>query len=141
MTDGFDLLSEDHREVERLFGEFESTGDDVIARRICTELTAHSAAEERALYPRVREALDDGQQRADQLEDEHAVIANLIARVYETPAENLRPIMGEIKTNVEHHAQEEDQELFPAMRDAGVDADAMGAEVEAAKHEALRRAS
>jgi hemerythrin superfamily protein len=133
MADGFEVLTQDHRNVAQLFAEFESTGDDVIARRICDALVEHTYAEERALYPRLRAELSNGPELAEQAEEEHAAIEHLIARVLETPPPDLRPIMRAMREDVEAHVQEEEQQLFPAMREAGTDAEQLGAELEEAE--------
>ena len=53
--DGITLLRDDHREVEKLFKQFEeATGDgkkEKLAHQICLELTVHTDIEEEIFYP------------------------------------------------------------------------------------------
>src|SRR5207247_917900 len=60
MADVVDLIEQDHRAAERLFGQFEASNDAAIADQICEELTKHTRAEERAVYPVLRDRLSDG---------------------------------------------------------------------------------
>src|SRR4051812_13454452 len=103
MVDVFESLSRDHRSVEALFGAYEENGEDATAHRICEELTIHAEAEEEVLYPEVRRLVDGGDDRANTAEAEHAAVRALIARVYESPPSDLRPLMDAIRTAVEGH--------------------------------------
>ena len=68
MIDGFQLLIQDHREVERLFDDFETTGDPMIVREICFTLVLHTEAEEAVLYPALRSLVTDGAELASRAE-------------------------------------------------------------------------
>ena len=136
MIDGFELLEREHREVEQRFDRYAAAPDDAIAHEICERLTLHSDIEERALYPALRRYVDGGDDLADRAEQEHAAVKLLIARVYGAPPDDLQPLMQEIRENVERHVQEEEQELFPEMRDSRVDPNELGDRLEAAKRDA-----
>jgi len=141
MTDLFDALSRDHRDVEQLFARYAETGDDVVAHRICDALTLHTEVEEAVLYPELRRIVDDGDDMANDAEAEHAAIRLLIARVYESPPIDLRPVIDEIRKGVEHHVMIEEGELFPQLREAGADAEALGRKLETVRGEASSRSS
>jgi hemerythrin superfamily protein len=141
MADGFEALKQDHREVERLFEQYRQSGDDAVAREICSELSIHTEVEEQVLYPALRERVPDGTAMADRADDEHALVRAHIARVYEAPPPDLRPIVADIERDVKAHVEYEEHELFPAMRAAGVDAEELHRSVEAAKGEAPSRSS
>jgi hemerythrin superfamily protein len=141
MADGFETLQQDHREVERLFEQYHQSPDDAVAREICSELALHTEVEEQVLYPALRERVSDGAAMADRAYDEHALVSAHIARVYEAPPPDLRPIMGEIERDVKAHVEYEERELFPAMRAAGIDPAELHRSVEAAKGEAPSRSS
>src|SRR5438477_436390 len=89
VDDGFQLLEEDHREVERLFSRYADSRDDVVAHDICSMLAEHSEIEDAALYPALRRLVDGGDDLADVAEQEHTAIASLIARVYDAPPGDL----------------------------------------------------
>ena len=58
--DAIALLKADHRDVERMFGEFESTRSadrkSDLAARICSALRVHTTIEEEIFYPAFLEA-------------------------------------------------------------------------------------
>lgn len=59
--DAIAVLKADHRDVEKLFKEFERTGDTAyktrrkLVDRMITALSQHAAIEEEVLYPAARE--------------------------------------------------------------------------------------
>ncbi|HEY8004093.1 MAG TPA: hemerythrin domain-containing protein, partial [Phenylobacterium sp.] len=61
--DAITLLKEDHRAVEKLFGQFEKAKDTdrkkALADKICLELRIHMQIEEEIFYPASREFLKD----------------------------------------------------------------------------------
>jgi hemerythrin superfamily protein len=141
MTDLFESLSSEHRAVEDLFAAFEKDHDDATAREICDALTLHTEVEEQVLYPELRRIVDDGDDLANLAEDEHGAVRALIARVYEAPPIDLAPLIDEMRQLVERHVQSEETGLFPRLREAGADPEALGARAEAARGEATSRSS
>ena len=129
MADGFEMLAEDHRAVERLFETYVHDNEDSVAREICEELTLHTRVEEAVLYPALRTYVDGGDDLADIAEQEHAAVKSLIARIYESPPDDLLGVVSELRHEVEQHIAREETELFPEMREAGVDAGLLGAEI------------
>src|SRR3954452_13164962 len=73
------LIEQDHREVEELFSQFEQSGDKNIAMKICQELDAHAAAEEKAFYPVVRAEVEAW--LVKEAEREHGDARQLIGRI------------------------------------------------------------
>jgi hypothetical protein len=133
MTDGFEILSHDHREVERLFETYLHDNEDSIAHEICERLGVHARVEEEALYPVLRRYVDGGDDLADMAEQEHTVAKGIIARIYDSPPGSLFDLVADLRSEVEHHVESEESELFPQMRDAGIDAGMLGAEIEGAR--------
>ena len=144
-TDALDLLTEDHRKVEEMFEEYESTKDESDDEEkeervatICLELTVHATVEEEVFYPAAREALDaEDSDLLDEAEVEHASVRDLIEQLSEmAPSEPLYDakvkVLGEY---VRHHVQEEEGELFPALRDTELDLEALGNEIATRKEE------
>src|SRR4051812_23268440 len=141
MTDIFEMLSNDHREVEQLFDRYRQTHDDVVAHEICDALTMHAEVEEQVLYPELRRIVDDGDDLANDAEAEHATMKLIIARVFESPPPDLRPVIDELRETVEHHVSNEERNLFPRLMDAGADGDALGQKLEAVRGESPSRSS
>ena len=141
LADGFEILSEDHREVERLFDTYRHDPEDWIAYDICGRLGVHTRIEEAALYPALRRYVDGGDDLADVAEQEHAAAKSIIARIYDSPPGQLFDLVTELRSEVEHHVESEESDLFPEIRESGVDAGVLGAEIAGARRiaEAERR--
>jgi hemerythrin superfamily protein len=122
-TDLIDVLSAEHREVERLFAELEARfgssagGVEDTAREVVTRLVQHSVAEEVHLYPLVRKVLDDGDAIAEREIFEHDEAERTMKSL-----ETLSAKSGDfwityrILTNlIGQHVGEEEQYLFPRL--------------------------
>ena len=129
---GFELLTAQHREVEELFSRYAAEPDDATARQVREALTRHTELEEQALYPELRRLVDDGDDIADGAEAEHALAKTIIARMYDSPPDDLRPLMQELERVVTTHVRDEEERVFPAMIEAGVDADKLASKLESA---------
>ncbi len=144
--DAIDLLQADHDEVKQLFEDYESLIDDdapdadreALAREICDALTVHTTMEEELLYPAAREALDSSR-LVDAAAIEHASAKSLIAEIESMSASDALfdarvTVLGEY---VKHHIDEEEEELLPQLADAGVDLEALGAQLAQRRQELL----
>jgi hemerythrin superfamily protein len=141
--DAIALLKEDHRAVEKLFGDFEAAKGDgrkqTLARRICLELTVHTMIEEEIFYPAC-----DGKIDEDLLKEayvEHDAAKLLIAEIEAGEGKGddffdaKVQVLGE---EITHHVREEEKELFPQVRKAGIDLDALGERLAVRKAELVR---
>ena len=144
----FDVLEEDHREVEEWFDEYdELKGSDEdrkadLAEKICLALKVHAQMEEEIFYPRAREATKDND-LIDEAIVEHATVKNLIAEIEEMDVgEELFDakvrVLGEM---VKRHIREEEEELFPELQSAKMDLDAVGKELAERKEELMSEMS
>lgn len=117
------MLKDQHREVEDLFEEFEEAAENEdsekareLAGVICEQLTLHATIEEEIFYPAVL-----NEETADQLEEaavEHISAKRLIADVAEaTSDKKLKALMSVLKEQVEHHVEEEEEELLPKAQE------------------------
>jgi hemerythrin-like domain-containing protein len=117
MPDVTQLIEQEHRQVEALFQDFKQNGDSALASKICDELDAHAAAEEETFYPVVRDNLPSGPKLASEAEDEHGEARQLIGRIRRTSdAEHLRELVIDLEQVVQHHVEEEEQEMLPQAR-------------------------
>src|SRR5436305_5975324 len=120
--DGFSWLEEDHREIEAQFQTYLRDGEESVLRELCEHLTRHSQIEEVALYPALRRHVDGGDDLADQAQQEHALIATMVAELYDSATpERISDLVAELHRSVEAHVTEEQGTIFPAMRSCGVD--------------------
>ena len=140
----FDVLEQDHREVEEWFDEYDELKDSdedrkaELAEKICLALKIHAQIEEEIFYPRAREATKDDD-LIDEAIVEHATVKNLIAEIEEMDVgEELFDakvrVLGEM---VKRHIREEEEELFPELQSAKVDLDAVGKELAERKEELM----
>lgn len=124
-VDVITLLTTDHREVDGLLNDLlagKVTGDDR-AQAISTivrELSMHAAAEEMVLYPELRDLLPDGDQLADEALSEHQnikeVLNDLDGKSPDDPG--VMEAIASVATEVRHHVEEEEGELFVKLRDS-----------------------
>ena len=111
-----DLLKRQHREDNGLFKEVEKTASAGEQRRLLNRISealkAHTEIEEEVFYPAVR---DIGTDKAEEmvlesLEEHHVVDLVLAEQDERFPAKML--VLGEL---LEHHAEEEEEEMFPMV--------------------------
>jgi hemerythrin superfamily protein len=143
--DAIALLIADHREASDMFEEYENLSDRAkvskkkLADKVCKALVIHTMIEEEIFYPAVRAAVKD-KEIQDQLDEsvvEHAAAKDLIRQVQEMdPDEDLYDakvkVLGE---QVEHHVKEEEEEMFPKVRESDLDLIALGQEMALRKQE------
>jgi hemerythrin superfamily protein len=124
-VDALDLLIADHNRVRGLFHQFEqaSDADDrarmlTLTEKMRTELEVHTAIEEELFYPAVRGLSDEiGDTVAEGVEEHHEVKVLLGELLTLTPDDTAWKAKWTVITeNVEHHAGEEESELFPKVR-------------------------
>ncbi|QGZ63198.1 hemerythrin domain-containing protein [Paraburkholderia acidisoli] len=134
-VDAIQLLTDDHRAVQKLFDAFEQTSKHdleataALVRRACEELTVHTMIEEELLYPAAKEALDDDD--APDVEEayvEHFLVKVLIDKFARLKAgepgfEATFKVMSEM---VRHHIEEEETDLFPKLRKSHADLGELG---------------
>jgi hemerythrin superfamily protein len=130
--DGFAMLEQDHRAVERLFDEYEQSEDDATAGQIRAGLRKHADVEEQVLYPMLREFGDKTSQLSDNTEEAHDTIEQTIGRVEIAAPDAVPELMRTLREQVETHVREEETDVFPTMRDLGVDPDRLGDALEVA---------
>jgi len=129
-----ELLQQDHRRVEALFSQYESTQDDATVDQICQELETHTTVEEEIVYPRLAEIDANLEEHA---EEEHAQAKDLITQLRDSPADPAA-LVEQLKTAVQHHVQEEETKAFPAMRQRlGGELESLGAAVEQRKQQLM----
>ena len=139
-----ELLMADHRKVEDLFEQFEQEKESdegtrrEIAQKICAELTIHAQVEEELLYPWLKENLgDDDMEMVEEAYVEHATAKDLIAQI-EGASDIDEQFNAKVKVlgeYIKHHVQEEENEIFPEVRDQQEELDELGQEIAARKGE------
>jgi len=124
-TDAIVLLKQDHKEIRKLFREFEEAGERALKRkgklvdRILEALTVHTYIENECMYPEVRKLLPDVADDVLESYEEHHVADVLCMELATMSPEDER---FDAKTtvlieSVTHHMDEEEQDWFPKVRD------------------------
>jgi hemerythrin superfamily protein len=142
--DAIAVLESDHRAVEKLFDAFERTAEDdldakgTLVRRACEELTIHAMIEEELLYPAAKKALPhDDSKDVDEAYVEHFLVKTLIEKfmTLKPGADGFDATFKVLTENVKHHVEEEEAELFPALRKSGLDLASLGDRIAKRKDE------
>jgi hemerythrin superfamily protein len=111
------LLKKDHRSVERLFERYRTAtrGKKTIVDRITRELSAHMAAEERELYPILRQAIEDGASLMRDAEKEHSEARGLLAELpgLDEGSFEMDSKVATLRGAIAHHVKDEEGEIFP----------------------------
>lgn len=144
--DALALLTADHNRVRGLFTRFREAHEsedtaamNTLAELIFTELEVHTTIEEQIFYPTIHELSDDIAETVDEGVEEHHVAKVLMdeLRGIGVATDEWTAKMTVLIENVEHHAEEEESELFPEVRsttDAAV-REELGGRLEAKKAE------
>ena len=145
--DAFNLLKADHRKVEKLFSQLESASGQAKMRvfeQIKTELDLHTHIEESIFYP----ALEKPKQTHDltlEAYEEHDVVKKLLREMSKAKSANeeWEAQAKVLQENVEHHVEEEENELFPKAEAALSEEqiEALGEQMETEKERKQRGAT
>lgn len=125
--DAITLLKDDHKMVRKLLDELEKSTVRAAKRRttllakIATNLKAHTAIEEEIFYPAFKEAgrkSDDDKMYFEALEEHRAAGELVLPDLLKTdPAsEKFSGRAKVLKELVEHHADEEEKDMFPRAK-------------------------
>lgn len=123
-SDAIVWLKVDHKEIRRLFREFQAAGDkatkkkEKVVDQIIKLLTVHTYVENEVMYPEVRALLPDLEDEVLESYEGHHVADALCMELSGMVADEER---FDAKTtvlieNVTHHIEEEEQEWFPKVR-------------------------
>jgi hemerythrin-like domain-containing protein len=124
-TDAIVLLKEDHKEMRKLFREFENAGENAektkerLVEKILEALTVHTYIENEVMYPEVRKLMPEVEDDILESYEEHHVADVLVMELANMSPTDER---FDAKTtvlieNVEHHIDEEEEEWFPKVRE------------------------
>lgn len=145
--DAVQLLSAEHKEVKALFKAYDKlvkgNGADedkqTLVDEICAKLTVHASTEEEIFYPAARDVLGKSEGLIDEAEVEHATGKELIAQLQAaSPRDDLYDAKVKVLSEyIDHHVKEEEDEIFPKAKKAGLDMTVLGAQISARKQELM----
>lgn len=145
-----ELLTADHKKVQRLFDEFEDIREEEdmdeekadLVEMICMELTVHAQLEEEIFYPAVRDAIDE-MELMDEADVEHDTAKYLISQLDSMAPGDMHYdakvcVLGEI---VNHHIKQEQEQIFPQAKKSDLDLDALAQAMQQRKDELIEEIS
>ena len=116
------LLEADHRQVEELFRQIdEAEGGDRLPyiQELQTALKAHMELEEQVLYPAMGTVT--GPEPVEEANKEHELARKSLADMLDLAPDDpgFGAAMEATKAGIEHHVEEEENEVFPQLRKDG----------------------
>ncbi|MDZ7953935.1 hemerythrin domain-containing protein [Nostoc sp. DedQUE09] len=120
-TDILSLIEAEHRQVEKLFAEAEKAkGAKLVEQfnQIYIELILHARTEELVFYPALRE-YEETEQYIEEAEEEHEEVSVILEEIkgLKPTKPEFKEKMSELKEILEHHVEEEESEIFNAVRE------------------------
>lgn len=134
-----EMLKADHKKVKELFEKFENLPSEQtrekrkVLREIFAELEIHTKVEEELVYPEVEGAAE----HVAEAREEHHVVDLIIAEIKKVRSMNEKTDakVKVLKEMVEHHIDEEENEMLPRLPQN--DLEEIGAKVKVRKEELL----
>ncbi|MFF2078532.1 hemerythrin domain-containing protein [Kitasatospora sp. NPDC058162] len=126
-NDAIVLLREDHKEVRRLFREYQGFAQDGhdperagTVKQIIESLTVHTYLEDELVYPRIRQEVPGLDEEMDRAEQEHHVADLLCEELsrMDPDDEGYDAKTAVLIDAVERHIEQEETEWFPRVRAA-----------------------
>jgi predicted DNA-binding protein len=150
VMDVFELLKQDHEKVSGIFEKLDKTTERGVKTReelfaqLKTELDIHSQIEEQIFYPAIKEAKETHDITLEAIE-EHAVVKRLLKELdaLSKDDEKWGAKLTVLKENVEHHVEEEEDEMFKDARKvlSEEQIETLGARMQAAKEQKKAQAA
>ena len=145
--DVVDILTTDHREMIDLLEQIEASADPderrALADAVTAEVMRHSVAEELFVYPEYERSVPGGKDEVEHDKEEHQEIEEALKKLEDLDSRDVGfPVLvGELKELLEHHADDEESDQFPKMRQhlSAETLHELGRKVEAAKKVAPTR--
>ncbi len=146
----FTLLKADHQKVAGILKKIDETTERAVKTReelftqVKTELDVHTRIEETIFYP----ALKDAEETRDitlEAFEEHRLVKQLLRELdaADKGSEEWTAKFTVLKENIEHHVEEEEDDMFKKARKVLSDeeAETLGTRMEEAKTERLKAAA
>jgi len=140
--DVFELLTNDHRKVSAIFEQLEQTSDvttrQTLFAQVKQELDLHAYVEETLFYPKLKEAAETREIILEAYE-EHQEVKDLLTEMQglSPDGDEWSDLLQELKESVEHHVDEEENEMFPQAREvlSQQEIEEIGDQIQAAKQQ------
>jgi len=125
-TDAIVLLKQDHKEIRKVFRDFQKAGPNAratkgkLVNKMLELLTVHTYVENECVYPATRDRVPDVEDHILESYEEHHVADVLCMElaVMSPGDERFDAKTNVLIENVTHHIEEEESEWFPKVRAA-----------------------
>jgi len=122
--DVIDHLTQEHRKAEALMEQLKESAAGETRDQLIVELTdalsTHMAVEEQFLYPIVTEVI--GEETEAEAETEHGLAREGLAKLDQLRDQpGFGAALDMVKAGIAHHVEEEEQEVFPQLRQKAAD--------------------
>jgi hemerythrin superfamily protein len=117
-----DLLIEDHQKVRQLFEQAQQIRDNdqkkELFDQIDTELAVHAEIEETIFYSALEEH-DELREMVREAREEHEQVEQLLLEIEDLATEDtdFSSQLAELQETVDQHVAEEEEEMFPKVRE------------------------
>jgi hypothetical protein len=148
--DALKLLEADHEKVKKILSDLDSTTERGVKTReelftkVRQELVIHEAIEEEIFYPALKEH-PKAKEIVLEAYEEHHVVDQVMAEIDGLPFddETWGAKLTVMKENVEHHIEEEEDEMWTQARQVFDDSELeeLGTRMEARKEELLQQSA
>lgn len=115
------LLTDDHRQVEEIFGRIHSGEGDrrELVAELVRELSRHDHVERGIVYPIIQHTVHAGRTFVARAVEEHQRIVEILVGLdgaEDVDSAQAREALGELRAEVAGHVAEEEGEMFPQLR-------------------------
>lgn len=127
-TNAIDMLVEDHETVRNLLSQLSETTNRAgkkradLLEKIKKEILIHTQIEEEIFYPAFRDSdVDESEKLYYEAKEEHRAVDELVLPDLESTEPASVEFQGRVKVlkdMIEHHAAEEEKEMFPKAKKA-----------------------
>jgi hemerythrin-like domain-containing protein len=138
------MIKQDHDRVRKLFRDFDGADGgrrQQIADQVMLELDVHASIEEEIFYPALRsQGTSEDKELVAEAYDEHASAKQLIQQLRGMSVDDpqFTPLFRQLRQDIEHHADEEEQEMLPRAEEELRDRlDRLGQEMTARKEQLM----
>ena len=126
MAGAIQMLKDDHKTVDDLFKRYQEAGDGAVEEkrtirdRVVKELSIHAHIEEVVFYPATRQARGETETMVQEALKEHAEAKQTLQQLasLEPDQPEFDKLMTQLITDVRHHVEEEENEMFPKVNEA-----------------------
>lgn len=120
-SDPFAMLEGDHRAVEAMLktlSESEPGSErEAVVQKLALAFEAHASFEEKAIYPLIPDVM--GSDKEEEAEIEHRLAREGIKKLVQMASQpGFGAAVEMLEAGIAHHVQEEEGEMFPALRKA-----------------------